>query len=327
MLVATAKLRLMIISLVLAALSPALRAVSPEQSATLAVAEPTPLSGTLSSTGSDTLHNMMMIWRRQFVALHPQLNLQIQSSGSATAPVALLEGTASLGPMSRPMLAVEQERFRRRFGYDAIAVPVALDMLALYVHQDNPLRSISMAQLESIYAQNRLCHRQAAIERWGELGLAGTWQSRPVAAYGRNPASGTYGFFRQQVLCEGDYQQRVQQLPGAAAVVRAVSQSVNAIGYSGLGQQIAGVKILALQADANSPALMPTPEHAISGRYPLARVLYIYLNKAPARALPAGEQAFLRFVLSAEGQALLSNDGLVPVPAALRAQAIQELGL
>lgn len=119
------------------------------------------LSGTLSSTGSDTLHNMMLIWRRQFVTLHPQLNLQIQSSGSATAPVALLEGTASLGPMSRPMFAIEQERFRRRFGYAATAVPVALDMLALYVHQDNPLQSITMAQLESIYAQNQLVTAKA----------------------------------------------------------------------------------------------------------------------------------------------------------------------
>lgn len=295
--------------------------------ATAAHTETQTLTGTLSSTGSDTLHNMMLIWRRQFVALHPQLNLQIQSSGSATAPVALLEGTASLGPMSRPMFAIEQERFRRRFGYEVTAVPVALDMLAIYVHQDNPLQSITMAQLESIYAQNQLCHRQAAIERWSELGLSGSWQSRPVAAYGRNPASGTYGFFRQQVLCEGDYQPRVQQLPGAAAVVRAVSQSINALGYSGLGQQIAGVKVLALQASEALPALMPTPEHAISGQYPLARVLYIYLNKAPERPLPAAEQAFLRFVLSAEGQALLQNDGLVPVPEALRQQALSELGL
>lgn len=119
----------------------------------------------------------------------------------------------------------------------------------------------------------------------------------------------------------------MQQLPGAAAVVRAVSQSVNALGYSGLGQQIAGVKVLALQATADSPALLPSPEHAISGQYPLARVLYIYLNKAPERPLAAAEQAFLRFVLSDEGQALLQNDGLVPVPDALRQQALQELGL
>lgn len=285
------------------------------------------LTGTLSSTGSDTLHNMMMLWRREFVAKHPQLNIQIQSSGSATAPVALIEGTASFGPMSRPMIMAEQRRFRNRFGYDAYAVPVALDMLALYVHQDNPLQQISMAELEGIYAQNRRCSYQPAVTRWGDLGLTGAWQFRPLAVYGRNPASGTYAFFRQRALCNDDFQNKVQQLPGAAAVVRAVSLSVNGLGYSGFGQQIAGVKMLAVSKDPGSAAILPSAEHALSGAYPLARLLYIYVNKPPGQLLPVAEREFMRFILSAKGQQLLLSDGLVPIPGKLVSQISQELGL
>lgn len=285
------------------------------------------LTGTLSSNGSDTLHNMMMLWRRAFVAKHPQLNIQIQSSGSATAPVALIEGTASFGPMSRPMLMAEQRRFRHRFGYDPYAVPVALDMLAVYVHQDNPLQQISMAELEGIYAQNRRCTNQPAVTRFGELGLTGAWQSRPLAIYGRNPASGTYAFFRQRALCNDDFHNKVQQLPGAAAVVRAVSLSVNGLGYSGFGQQIAGVKMLAVSKDPDSVALLPSAEHALSGAYPLARLLYIYVNKVPGQPLPLAEQEFMRFILSAKGQQLLLSDGLVPIPEYLAKKISQELGL
>lgn len=299
-----------------------------EGAATLEVPTATPLlSGTLSSTGSDTLHNMMMLWRREFVASYPQSNIQIQSSGSATAPVALLEGTASFGPMSRPMLSAEQQRFRHKFGYDAYAVPVAIDMLAIYVHQDNPLQQISMAELEAIYSQHRRCSYHSTVKLWGELGLRGVWQARPVAAYGRNPASGTYAFFRQRALCNDDFQNQVQQLPGAAAVVRAVSLSINGLGYSGFGQQIAGVKMLAVSKEPGTPALVPSAEHALSGAYPLARLLFIYLNKAPEQPLPQAEREFIRFILSAKGQQLLLNDGLVPIPAELRMQVSQELGL
>ncbi len=299
--------------------------VEPLPSNTTVTAQP--LTGTLSSTGSDTLHNMMMLWRREFVARHPQLNLQIQSSGSATAPVALVEGTANLGPMSRPMLMAEQARFRRRFGYEAYAVPVALDMLAIYVHQDNPLQAISMAELAAVYAQNRRCAGHPAVNHWGDLGLTGVWQTRSIAAYGRNPASGTYAFFRQKALCNDDFRQKVGQLPGAAAVVRAVSLSINGLGYSGVGQQIAGVKMLAVSATPEGPALYPTAEHALSGAYPLARVLYIYLNKAPQQPLPAAEREFIRFILSPYGQQLLQSDGLIPIPAALNQHVSQELGL
>lgn len=306
----------------------AAQASAAEGSSALEVPTAVPqLSGTLSSTGSDTLHNMMMLWRREFVARYPQLNIQIQSSGSATAPVALLEGTASFGPMSRPMLTTEQQRFRHKFGYDAYAVPVALDMLAIYVHQDNPLQQISMAELEAIYSQNRRCSHHPMVKHWGALGLDGAWQVRPIAAYGRNPASGTYAFFRQRALCNDDFQNKVQQLPGAAAVVRAVSLSVNGLGYSGFGQQIAGVKMLAVSKESGTPALVPSAEHALSGAYPLARLLYIYLNKAPEQPLPQAEREFMRFILSAQGQQLLLNDGLVPIPAELLTRVSQELGL
>ncbi len=268
--------------------------------------------GTLSSVGSDTLHQVMHLWSSEYHRRFPGVNMQIQSNGSSTAPVALIEGTAALGPMSRIMRQTELQQFEQRFGYLPTAVPVAIDLLAIYVHPDNPLTQISLQQLDAIFSINRRCGAPTDIQQWGQLGLTGRWQHRFVTKYSRNSVSGTYGYFKQYVLCNGDIKARTNQMAGSSAMLRAISQSVAGIGYSGIGYATDGVKVLAL-TDDQTPAVAPTAENARSGRYPLARQLYIYINRPPGQPLPANERAFFDLVLSASGQQLVRQDGFLPL--------------
>lgn len=272
------------------------------------------LSGNLSSIGSDSLNNLMTLWAEDFKRLYPSLNIQIQGAGSSTAPPALIEGTAHFGPMSRPMKAQEIQAFEQRYGYPPTAVAVAIDALAIFVHQDNPLQALSLDQLDALFSPTLRCGAEHPLLRWGDLGLTGDWQWRAVQTYGRNSVSGTYGYFKEKALCKGDFRDRVNEQPGSASVVQSVASTVNGIGYSGFGYRTAGVKMLKLGRSGATP-VAPTTATALDGRYPLARRLYLYVNKPPNAALPPMEYEFLRMVLSQTGQRTVIKDGYVPLPA------------
>lgn len=284
------------------------------------------LSGNLSSAGSDTMVNLMALWANNFSQSNPNVNVQLQAAGSSSAPTALAAGAAQLGPMSRPMKAAEIAAFEQHYGYPPLAIPVALDALVVLVHQDNPLREISFNQLDSIYSSTLRCGDSTPITQWKMLGLGGEWKSRAISLYGRNSASGTYGYFKQQVLCNGDFSPRVNELPGSASVVQAVAGSLNSIGYASIGFRASGVHMLAV-SQYGGPAIEPTAENIVQGRYPLVRHLYIYVNKAPGKPLSPLTAAFMDSVLSAQGQKLVSQDGYMPLSAADVAQARAELGL
>ncbi|TBL67743.1 PstS family phosphate ABC transporter substrate-binding protein [Hafnia alvei] len=284
------------------------------------------LSGNLSSAGSDTMVNLMALWANNFSQSNPNVNVQLQAAGSSSAPTALAAGAAQLGPMSRPMKAAEIAAFEQHYGYPPLAVPVALDALVVLVHQDNPLREINFNQLDSIYSSTLRCGDSTPITQWKTLGLGGEWTSRAISLYGRNSASGTYGYFKQQVLCNGDFSPRVNELPGSASVVQAVAGSLNSIGYASIGFRASGVHMLAV-SQFGGPAIEPTAENIVQGRYPLVRHLYIYVNKAPGNPLSPLTAAFMDSVLSAQGQELVSQDGYMPLSAADIAQARAELGL
>ncbi len=272
------------------------------------------LSGNLSSIGSDSLNNLMTLWAEDFKRLYPSLNIQIQGAGSSTAPPALIEGTAHFGPMSRPMKAQEIQAFEQRYGYPPTAVAVAIDALAIFVHQDNPLQALSLDQLDALFSPTLRCGAEHPLLRWGDLGLTGDWQWRAVQTYGRNSVSGTYGYFKEKALCKGDFRDRVNEQPGSASVVQSVASTVNGIGYSGFGYRTAGVKMLKLGRSGATP-VAPTTATALDGRYPLARRLYLYVNKPPNGALLPMEYEFLRMVLSQTGQRTVIKDGYVPLPA------------
>ncbi len=272
------------------------------------------VSGTISSVGSDTLANLMTLWAEEFKRAYPNVNIQVQAAGSSTAPPALTEATSNLGPMSRKMKDKEIEAFETRFGYKPTAIPVAIDALAVYVHKDNPIAGMSIADVDAIFSSTRKCGRADDISNWGQLGLTGAWKPRDVQIFGRNSVSGTYGYFKKKALCKGDYKNTVNEQPGSASVVQSVSTSINGIGYSGIGYKTASVRAVPLSKKPGGEAVDATPENAVSGSYPLSRFLYIYVNKAPNKPLAPLEREFIKLIYSRQGQAVVKKDGYIPLP-------------
>ncbi len=283
------------------------------------------ISGNLSSTGSDTLANLMTMWTEAFKKAYPNVNIQVQAAGSSTAPPALTEGTSNFGPMSRQMKDKEIEAFEARFGYKPTAVRVAVDALAVYVHKDNPIDSLSIPQVDAIFSVTRRCGSSADIGNWGQTGLTGTWADRPTQLYGRNSVSGTYGYFKQEALCSGDFKNTVNEQPGSASVVQAVASSLNGIGYSGIGYITSGVRAVPIAEEDGAEAIPANAENVASGDYPLARYLYVYVNKKPDTPLSPLEAEFLKLVLSKEGQEIVAKDGYIPVSASIAGRELRKL--
>jgi phosphate transport system substrate-binding protein len=283
------------------------------------------VSGNLSSIGSDTLNNLMTLWAEDFKRLYPNVNIQIQGAGSSTAPPALTEGTANVGPMSRVMKDEEIKAFEGKYGYKPTAVPVAVDALAVYVHKDNPIQGMTLAQVDAVFSATRKCGHDKDITTWGDLGLTGEWASTPIQLFGRNSVSGTYGFFKENALCKGDYKDSVNEQPGSASVVQGVTKSLNGIGYSGIGYKTSGVRAVPLAKEGTS-FLEASAENALSGEYPLARFLYIYVNKAPNKPLPPLELEFMKMVLSKTGQDDTIKDGYIPLPAKVADEGLALIG-
>jgi phosphate transport system substrate-binding protein len=282
------------------------------------------VSGNLNSIGSDTLNNLMTLWAEGFRAIYPNVNIQIEGKGSSTAPPALIEGTAQLGPMSREMKATELDAFEQKYGYKPTEIKVAIDALGVFVHKDNPIKGLTLQQLDSLFSST---HKRGGkpINTWGDLGLTGAWASRAISLYGRNSASGTYGFFKEHVLKNGDYRATVKEQPGSSSVVQGVANDLGGIGYSGIGYKTAGVKAVALAEAPGGAAQEPSLENALSGAYPLARFLYIYVNKKPAEPMDKLIQEFLKLVNSKEGQEIVVKDGYYPMPAALTTETLAVL--
>ncbi len=283
------------------------------------------VSGNISSVGSDTLANLMTLWTEEFKRTYPNVNIQVQAAGSSTAPPALTEGTSNLGPMSRAMKDNEIEAFEAKHGYKPTAIGVAIDTLAVFVNKDNPIKGMSLAQVDAVFSSTRTCGAPADVTRWGELGLTGAWTDRPIQIYGRNSVSGTYGYFKEKALCKGDYKNSVNEQPGSASVVQSVSASLNAIGYSGVGYQTSGVRAIPLSKKEGDAFVAASAETAVNGSYPLARVLYVYVNKHPNKPLAPLEREFLKLVLSKQGQEVVVKDGYIPLPAALAAKELAKL--
>ena len=282
------------------------------------------IAGTLTSLGSETLSNLMTHWAEGFRVVYPQVVIQIEAKGSAAAPPALLAGTTQLGPMSRPMRPSEHEAFVQRYGYPPTALPVALDAIAIVVHKDNPLTSLTLAQLDALFSSKHM-RGGPPIQTWGDLGLTGEWVLWPLSLYGRNSASGTAGFFKEHALRRGDFRATVKEVPGAASVVHGVAHDLAGMGYTGIGAQTAGVKAVALAAAAGEAPQEPSLEHCLRGTYPLARFLYLYVHKKPGVPLAPLVHEFLTFVTAREGQAMVVKDGYYPLPASVVADALAAL--
>jgi phosphate transport system substrate-binding protein len=283
------------------------------------------VAGNLSSVGSDTMNNLMTLWAEGFGGIYPNVRVQIEGKGSSTAPPALIAGTAQFGPMSRTMKASEIDEFEKKFGYKPLGIRVAIDGLAVFVNKDNPLNQLTLQQVDAIFSKNRSCGASAAVRTWGELGLTGTWADKPVSLYGRNSASGTYGYFKEHALCKGDYKDTVKEQPGSASVVQGIEKDLYGIGYSGIGYKTSGVKALALAAKPGEPFINDEFENVLAGKYPLSRFLYVYVNRKPGEPVDPTVKQFLTYALSRGGQEVVVKDGYLPMTAKMVAEELKKL--
>ena len=273
------------------------------------------VSGNVNSIGSDTLNNLMTLWAEGFRKQYPNVKIQIEGKGSSTAPPALIEGTAQLGPMSRTMKNTEIDSFERKFRYKPTAFPVAIDALAVYVNKDNPVKGLTMAQVDAIFSKSRRWGYNENIQFWKQAGVEGAQGNDPISIYGRNSASGTYGFFKEHALKNGDFKDEVKEQPGSASVVQSVSEDQSGIGYSGIGYLTSNVRAVPLAEKEGGPFNEASQQNADNGSYPLWRHLYLYVNKAPNKPLDPIVGEFLKFIYSKEGQQVVVKDGFFPMKA------------
>ncbi len=284
------------------------------------------VDGTLKSMGSDTMNNLMTLWAEGFLAQYPNVRIEIEGKGSSTAPPALISGTASFGPMSRTMKAKVIDDFEKKFGYKPHLLRTGIDMLAMYVHKDNPIQGLSLAQVDAIFSKTRKGGATKDIATWGDLGLTGDWANKPISLYGRNSASGTYGVFKDTALFGGDYKDSVKEQPGSSSVVQGVASDRFGVGYSGVGYRTADVKAVPLAFEA-AEFVAAEDKNAYTGEYPLSRFLYVYINYKPGTQLQPLHEEFIRYVFSKAGQRDVLKDGYYPVTATMALEELANLGL
>jgi phosphate transport system substrate-binding protein len=283
------------------------------------------VSGNLSSIGSDTLNNLMTLWAESFQKFYPNARIQIEGKGSSTAPPALISGTAQLGPMSRPMKGTEIDQFEKKYGYKPIGLRTSVDALAVFVNKDNPIKCMTMAQVDAVFSKSRRHGYKEDVTTWGQLGLTGEWAAKPVSLYGRNSASGTYGFFKEHTLKNGDFKDQVKEQPGSASVVQGITVDRFAMGYSGIGYATAGVRAVPLAEKEGGKCVEAEADNAYAGTYPLARFLYVYINKAPGKALDPLTREFVKLMVSKEGQEAVIKDGYFPIPANIAKEELSKV--
>jgi phosphate transport system substrate-binding protein len=285
------------------------------------------ISGNIKSIGSDTMNNLMALWGEGFQKMYPNVKIEIEGKGSSTAPPALISGTAQFGPMSRKMKSKEIDEFEKKFGYKPVQLPTSIDMLAVYVHKDSPVEGLTLPQIDAIFSKNRKGGYPESITKWGQAGLTGDWANLPISLYGRNAASGTYGYFKKHALYKGDYKDEVKEQPGSSSVVQGVASDKGGIGYSGIGYKTADVRVVPLAVNEGDDFVEAVPENAYSGEYPLARYLYLSVNYKPGDDLDPLRREFLKYVFSEQGQTDVIKDGYYPLTADLCRKALDQVGI
>jgi len=285
------------------------------------------VSGQISSKGSDTMNNLMTLWTEGFKKLYPSVQVSMEGKGSGSAPPALVDGTANFGCMSREMKQDEVDKFEKAFGYKPVGIPTSIDTLAVFVHKDNPLASLTLQQIDAIFSKTRNGKYEKDVKTWGDLGLTGEWADKPISLYGRNSTSGTYTYFKEHALFKGDFREGVKEQAGSSSVVQAVSSDKYAIGYSGIGAKTDGVRAVSLAAGPGKPVVAAEMAHAYDGTYPMARFLYVYVNLKPGTELDPLRREFVRFILSKDGQSEVVKEGFFPLTADITTRSLASVGL
>jgi phosphate transport system substrate-binding protein len=286
------------------------------------------VSGSIKSVGSDTMNNTMTLWAEGYLGMYPNVRIEIEGKGSSTAPPALISGTSQFGPMSREMKSSEIDEFQARYGYPPMGLPTAIDMLAVYVHKDNPIArtGLSLQQVDAIFSTNRRGGHPSDIRTWGDVGLTGEWANQPISLYGRNSASGTYGYFKDNALFDGDYKPEVKEQPGSSSVVQGVASDRYGIGYSGIGYITADVRAVPL-ATSGTNYVGAVADNAYTGEYPLARFLYVYVNHRPGSDMDPLRREFIKYMFSRQGQEDVVRDGYYPITNTIARETLSQLGI
>ncbi len=285
------------------------------------------VSGTIKSVGSDTMNNEMTLWAEGFRKFYPNVRIEIEGKGTSTAPPALIAGTSTFGPMSREAKSTESDAFEKKYGYKPTLLGTSIDMLAVYVHKDNPIKGLTLPQADAIFSSTRKLGYPNDITNWGQVGLTGSWADLPISMYGRNSASGTYGFFKSNVLGKGDYKNSVKEQPGSSSVVQGVASDKGGIGYSGIGYKTADVRAVPLSKTTDGKMIPAEPAYAYSGEYPLSRFLWLSLNYKPGSQLDPLRREFVKYIFSKQGQEAVVKDGYFPVSAALAKKELAKVGI
>ena len=285
------------------------------------------VSGSLKCVGSDTLSNVVALWGDGFRKHYPGVQIEMEGKGSTSAPPALTAGTSQFGPMSREMKAKEVDEFEKKHGYKPTGIATCIDMLAVYVHKDNPVRGMTFQQVDAIFSKGRKGGLEKDIRTWGDLGLAGEWADKPISLYGRNSTSGTYGYFKEHALFGGDFKDSVKEQAGSSTVVQGVATDRYAIGYSGIGYKTADVRAVPLAPKPGQPFVEALPENGYSGDYPMSRFLLVYVNVKPGSPLDPVRREFVRYVLSRQGQEDVARADFLPLPAAVAKEQLSKVGL
>ena len=285
------------------------------------------VSGDLQFNGSDTMIGEVSQLAESFKKLYSNVTIGIEGEGSSFGPPALITGKAQFIAMSRAMKAKEVDDFKKKFGYPPVALPTSIDMLTVYVHQDNPIKGLTLQQVDAIFSRTLKGGSLKILSTWGDLGLTGEWSDKPITLYGRNAASGTNRFFREHALFNGAFREEVQELTGSSSVVQGVANNKYAIGYSGMGTKTEGVRAIPLAQDIKSEYFAPIPEHAYSGDYPLTRFLFLYVNHAPGTEPNPLNREFLLYLYSQQGQSDVVRSGFLPVGEVIATRALATVGI
>jgi phosphate transport system substrate-binding protein len=287
------------------------------------------VTGTIKSKGSDTMQPLMNAWLESFQKLHPSVTSEVSHNGSSQAPKAVIDDQATFGAMSRDWTQTELGDFKKAHGYDPLRIATCIDMLAIYVHKDNPITGLTLPQIDAIFSNTRKGGFKQDIKTWGDLGLTGEWATKPIVLYGRSEGSGTYKYFQEHALFKGTFKPNYKTAPGSSGVIDAITNDKFAIGYSGIGYNNPSVKVvpISLGENANDPFVTAVAEHAYDESYPLSRYLYLSFKQKPREPVDSLRREFLNFVFSQQGQKIVNENQYLPLPAEDVAANRKKLGL
>ncbi|MGH7232016.1 MAG: PstS family phosphate ABC transporter substrate-binding protein [Nitrospiraceae bacterium] len=291
-----------------------------------------PLSGTLTIAGSDTMQPVVAKLAAAFKLLHPEVVIAVEGGGSSQAIREFIVGLsgqrrgdknrrgghlvgnqAKMLSSSRALTAEERRAFISRYGYEPLEIPIAMDAVAIYVSQDNPLQGLTMEQVDAIFGTTRKRGFSESITAWSQVGLGNDWKGQPIHLFGRDKRSGTRDFFKQIALLNGELKADIKEQPGAALEILSIARDPLAIGYAGIGFQSSFARAVPLAVEKGQPYVLPSDESVKAGTYPLARQLYLYTNQAPDEKFDSVMQEFLKFVNSRQGQETVARAHFFPL--------------